>query len=222
MKYEELENKILNLLIELEEVSEELNNIEAGFEDVGTYFRQAKEVENTISNLQKLNVPVPAELQQLKLSIVSKKNEIEKIKYLRQEFEKGIEFFETSTTKKRDTSGTKNYQASEFTGKRIVSATIFDVEYSNLTYWKDLVVLTCELMYDLHKDRYEKIFDIKGKKRKYFSKDDKGLKSAKFIEKAQMYCETNLSAADCIKISKKILEKFEHNPDELEITYEDY
>lgn len=218
MNYEELEKRVANLIFEIEEVSELINDCEADFENDGVYFKQAKEVENTISNLQKLNIPIPEELTKLKLSLVNKKNNLEIIKRIRNKFEQGSEYF--NHKKITESNGKNNYIPSEFTGKNLVSVIIFNKEYI-VNFWKDIVILVSELIYELHNNDFENILKIKGKKRKYFSKEQNELRKPNKIKNTDIFCETNLSAKDCIRISKEVLKEFGHKPEELEVKYED-
>lgn len=72
-------------------------------------------------------------------------------------------------------------------------------------------------------DDHEQIMESQGQARTYFVKegDQSGLVQPQKIPDTDLYLETNLSARDCIRRIREVMEKYGYDVAELEIPTED-
>jgi len=115
----------------------------------------------------------------------------------------------------------KNYT---FTDPRVV---IFqNREYGGVKHWKDVLEMVCNLMQQYHPAEINKILQLSGKRRVFFSKNINQLASEESklrprkIKNTDIYIEHNNSANRHVDICYQIVELFEHKRSELNfITY---
>jgi len=113
-------------------------------------------------------------------------------------------------------------QKKDYTGMPL-KAFVFKNKEIQIHNWIDLLKNLCVKISELHKDDFEKITNLKGRKRRYFSYDKEKLfrASSKDINKTGIYYETNLSTNQIVKIYEDILEMFDYKRDELKLITED-
>ncbi|MCL2156398.1 MAG: protease Lon-related BREX system protein BrxL [Methanobrevibacter sp.] len=85
---------------------------------------------------------------------------------------------------------------------------------------KDLLLQLLSILYNSEND-FDKVFQLKGRNKPYFSKDPEVLRSAKLIKGTNIYAETNRSTENIINFSKKLLNQFNYAPETLKITFYD-
>lgn len=106
-----------------------------------------------------------------------------------------------------------------YTGKSIISFTFKGNKYP-VHLWKDMLIKICEIMLSAHREQFDKVFNLRGRKRPYFTRDPNELVNPKKINGANIYVETNFSANYIVKISKDILSLFGYKEDDLSIDFE--
>jgi negative regulator of replication initiation len=103
-----------------------------------------------------------------------------------------------------------------YAGKSIVSFVFKGNKYEVKT-WKDMLIQICNIMFSIHRDRFEKVLKLRGRKRPYFSKNPNELRGPERINGTDIYVETNLSANNVVQLSKRILALFGYKEDDIAI-----
>ncbi len=103
-----------------------------------------------------------------------------------------------------------------YTGKSIVAFTFKKTRYEARS-WKDMLIKICNLMLSAHKDQFEKVLNLAGRKRPYFTKNRNELRKPEKIGNTDIYVETHLNANNIVKLSKSIIAFFGYKSDDLSI-----
>jgi hypothetical protein len=74
--------------------------------------------------------------------------------------------------------------------------------------WKKVLIGICVEIARRHPDDFDKVLNLKGRKRDYFSHDYRGMTSPEKIPGTATFVETNLSANDVAKRCQQILRLF--------------
>jgi len=77
--------------------------------------------------------------------------------------------------------------------------------------WKSLLILLCEEVANLQKDKFDKVLKLKGTKRSYFSVDKTKIKTPTKIGTTDLFVETNLNANLVVKLCNRVLSLFEYD-----------
>lgn len=101
-----------------------------------------------------------------------------------------------------------------YTGKSIVAFTFGGRRYP-VHSWKELLITIANLMLSAHREQFEKVLTLRGRKRPYFSKNRNELRGPERIKNTDLYVETNLSANSIVRLSRKIIAAFGHEKDDL-------
>ena len=72
-------------------------------------------------------------------------------------------------------------------------------------------------MLSTHRDQFDKVLNLVGRKRPYFTKNPGELRIPERINDTDIYVETNLSANSIVKLSKNILVLYEYAESDLSI-----
>ncbi len=83
--------------------------------------------------------------------------------------------------------------------------------------WKDMLIQVCNIMLATHKERFEQVLNLIGRKRPYFTRNPNELMSPERINGTDIYVEVNLSANSIVKLSIDILSLFGYTKDDLSI-----
>jgi negative regulator of replication initiation len=75
----------------------------------------------------------------------------------------------------------------------------------------------CDILAASHKDRFEEVLSLTGRKRPYFTKNPNELKAPERIAGTDIYVETNLSADRIGKISFDMISLFGYSAGDLSI-----
>jgi hypothetical protein len=76
------------------------------------------------------------------------------------------------------------------------------------------------IMLVLHKDKFEKVLTLRGRKNPYYTKNENELRIPTKIEKTDIYMETNLSANSIVKIAQNLISLFGYESENLSIETE--
>lgn len=107
-------------------------------------------------------------------------------------------------------------RAESYTGKYIVSFTLKGTVYK-VSSWKDMLMEICNIMLNTHRNSFEQVEKLVGRKRPYFTKTPGELRSPERVNGSDIYVEVNLSAKRIVKLSKDILALFGYETDDLSI-----
>lgn len=107
----------------------------------------------------------------------------------------------TQLTKEEKTSG---YVRTGFTGKGITGF-IFNNKKYNANSWKQLLMIICEEIYNLHKKDFDKVLSLKGRKRPYFTQNANELRIPEKVKGTDVCVETNLSANSIVSLCEDVL-----------------
>lgn len=86
-----------------------------------------------------------------------------------------------------------------FTGKSVTGFTLRGEKYK-VDNWRDLLTTLCDQLVERHKDDFEKVFSLRGRKRQYFSRNPNDLFLPRKLTKADIYLEVNHSAHRAVTI----------------------
>lgn len=122
------------------------------------------------------------------------------------------------TASPKTAKSTPHIQAAHgsYTGKTLSGFAFQGRSYSG-GKWIQMLVALSEQMYQLHRAEFDKVLELKGKKRPYFSRNSEELFKAKPIGRTGFHVESNLSASSIVKISHLLLAKFGYREDDLQI-----
>lgn len=116
------------------------------------------------------------------------------------------------STRKRKSSGLDE----DYTGKNIIGFE-FQNQRVDVYSWRDFLILVCELIYQKHPTEFDRVLELKGRKRPYFSQNSDVLRDPAPIGKSGIFTETNLSANDKVKRVYQVLSMFKYNQKYLKI-----
>lgn len=103
-----------------------------------------------------------------------------------------------------------------YTGKSIVAFTFKGIRYP-VRSWKEMLVKITNLMLSTHREQFDKVLNLVGRKRPYFTRNPNELRVPEKINNTEIYVETNLSATYIVKLSKSIIALFGYRGDDLSI-----
>ncbi len=98
-----------------------------------------------------------------------------------------------------------------------ISSFVFKGKKYEVNSWRDMLIQICNIMLASHRDRFEQVLNLVGRKRPYFTRNKKELRFPKIINGTDIYVETNLSANSILKLSIDILSLFGYTRDDLSI-----
>ena len=78
-----------------------------------------------------------------------------------------------------------------------------------------MLIEICNIMAKTHRDEFNKVLNLKGRVRTYFSLDSNDLKSPKKIDGTGIFVETNLNSNNIVSISKKVIKLFGYDENNL-------
>lgn len=152
-----------------------------------------------------------AEMDDDFIELLSKK--VEDLCGYRPKIESIENFIGTLATPKPSETGTIN-QAPTY--QKISSFELLGQRYE-VDKWIEMLLKLSEVMAHRHSNEFEKVLDLKGSKRPYFTKNKNALRIPRKINKTDIYVETNLSANSIVKISKDLIKLFGYKENDLKI-----
>lgn len=103
-----------------------------------------------------------------------------------------------------------------YTGKSIVAFTFRGTRY-HVRSWKELLITITNLMLSAHREQFDKVLNLVGRKRPYFTRNPNELRDPERINNTDIYVETNLSANSIVKLSKSVVTLFGYRENDLSI-----
>ena len=103
-----------------------------------------------------------------------------------------------------------------YTGKSIVAFTFKETRYP-VRSWKEMLIKTANLMLSAHREQFDKVLNLVGRKRPYFTRNPNELRNPERIIDTDIYVETNLSANSIVNLSKSIVALFGYRENDIYI-----
>ena len=107
-------------------------------------------------------------------------------------------------------------EKTSYTGQSITAFTLAGSRYE-VKQWKEVLVKVCEIMVANHSDRFEKVLNIKGRKRPYFSRNSSDLRASAPIRGTNIYVEKNMSSNGIVSLAHKVISSFGYENNNLSI-----
>lgn len=110
----------------------------------------------------------------------------------------------------------KEPKRGSFIGKKPVSFSFLGRKYK-VKKWKEVLINICNILSKVREDVFEKVLELKGRKRIYFSRDEKNLKEPRKVSGTDIFVETNFNASNLYMITLKVLETFGYKESDIKI-----
>lgn len=105
-----------------------------------------------------------------------------------------------------------------YTGKKVSSFSFQGSRYE-VRSWKGLLLGLCGLLRAARPTDFERILDMRGRRRPYFTRDASELRTAERFQNTNVFVETNLSADQIVKICFALLDLFGYSRNDLWIEF---
>lgn len=103
-----------------------------------------------------------------------------------------------------------------YIGKSVTAFKFKGTRYE-VRFWKDILIETCNIMSNMHRNNFEKVLILQGRKRPYFTKNVNELRLPEKIKNTNIFVETNLSANGIVKMCLDVLSLFGYSKEDLTI-----
>lgn len=97
----------------------------------------------------------------------------------------------------------------------------FEGEHRQVRSFQDILMGLCEDLHRKHGSEFERVFNLRGRKKEHFSRDYKNMIYPKEIADSGIYIETNLSANGIMLRCNQLLDLFGYHKNTLEIKFRD-
>ena len=84
-----------------------------------------------------------------------------------------------------------------------------------------MLVKLSEIIAKINEKGFDKVIQLKGRKRKYFDYNKEGMTEPKEIKNTAFFVETNLSASNIIQVCVKLINLFGYSEDDIKIELAD-
>ena len=101
-----------------------------------------------------------------------------------------------------------------YIGKSVTAFTFKNTRYE-VRYWIEVLSQICKLMYNVHRSDFERVLQLRGSRRPYFTKNPDELRAPQQIESSNIFVETNLSSNYIVKISLNVISLFGYSDRDL-------
>jgi hypothetical protein len=119
-----------------------------------------------------------------------------------------------------------NDTASEATGERGIythtrpGGVAFAGQRRQVSTYKEIPLGVCDILRSMHAHESERVLSLRGRKRSYFSRDARAMRSPQKISGTNICVETNLSANSIVERCHDLLSLFKHDLVELKIEHQ--
>ena len=103
---------------------------------------------------------------------------------------------------------------------RTISSFVFKGTKYEVKSWKGMLLQVCKIMSSAHKERFERVLSLRGRKRPYFTKNPNELRSPERINSTDVYVEVNMSANSIVKLSINVLSLFGYKKEDIAIRFQ--
>jgi hypothetical protein len=98
-----------------------------------------------------------------------------------------------------------------------VTAFIFKTKRYEVKYWIEVLSQICKLMYNFHRSNFERVLQLRGSKRPYFTRNPNELRIPQQIEDSDIFMETNLSSKSIVKLSLNAISLFGYSENDFSV-----
>ncbi len=84
-------------------------------------------------------------------------------------------------------------------------------------YWIDILTKITKLMYNLDKNNFNVVLELRGRRRPYYTKNANELRLPQKVEGTDIFMETNLSSNQIVNVCKSIIALFGYSEQEFTI-----
>lgn len=102
----------------------------------------------------------------------------------------------------------------DYTGKSI-SAFYFVGHKYDVNTWKELLVYILKIMHNTHKKEFDRILDMPGRRRQYFTRHPEKLHVAEEIDDTGIYAETKLGSNIIVGLCYDVIHLFGYSDNDL-------
>lgn len=103
-----------------------------------------------------------------------------------------------------------------YSGRKISSFSFMGKKYE-VKFWKELLMTLCNVLNGIHKNEFDRVLRIVGRKRPSFTRNSLELRSPQRINNTNIYVETNLSANSIVRLCREVLSLFGYSSNDLTI-----
>jgi len=103
-----------------------------------------------------------------------------------------------------------------YKGKSVTAFTFKDTRY-DVKFWKDILIKICNLMNSIHRNDFERVLSLQGRKRPYFTRKANELRIPGKVEGTDIFVEINLSANSIVKMCLDVLSLFSYSEEDFNI-----
>lgn len=112
----------------------------------------------------------------------------------------------------------KSFGLSDYTSKKIDSFIFKKIAYKPHN-WKDLLTKVAEKIYEENESSFDKVFNLKGRKRIYYTRDPNQQREPRPIGDSGVFVETHFNANHIVKMTLDLLELFGYGKEDLKIEF---
>ncbi len=130
--------------------------------------------------------------------------------------------YSVSRRKHQATTGVTPFVSARSTGqrgRRGLTGFTFDGEYHAVNQWKGLLQTLAEVLYQRHPNEYDRVEDLRGSKRVYFSLSYEDLDEPREVRGSDYFIETKWGWKATVDQSHKLIGLFGYDDKDLEIDF---
>ena len=109
-----------------------------------------------------------------------------------------------------------NQSFGNYDGTKIVRFTFHGQTYGPCP-WTRLLITLAEQLYQLHSPEFQKVLELRGNKRPYFSLNKQEMRKGRLISNSGYFAETDLTPGQIVHRCHALLTLFGYSPDDLQI-----
>ena len=109
-----------------------------------------------------------------------------------------------------------NQSFGSYNGTKIVRFT-FQGQTYGASPWTRLLITLAEQLYQLHSPEFQKVLELRGNKRPYFSLNKQEMRKGRLISNSGYFAETDLTPGQIVHRCHALLTTFGYSPDDLQI-----
>ena len=109
-----------------------------------------------------------------------------------------------------------NQSFGNYNGTKIVRFT-FHGQIYGAHPWTRMLIALAEQVYELHSSEFQKVLELTGTKRPYFSRNQQGMRKSRPIGNSGYFAETDLTPGQIMRRCHALLAAFGYTPDDLQI-----
>lgn len=121
-------------------------------------------------------------------------------------------------TEKKSTKKPKPVYRENYIGKSVTAFTFKNTRY-DVRYWIEVLTTICKIVYSLHRSDFDRVLQLRGTLRPYFTKNPDELRIPQKIEDSDIFMETNLSSSSIVKISLNVISLFGYSESDFNVEY---